>query len=167
MDAELSPSRLERARVREPTGSPVVMKVSTMAVRISRSRFPILGSAGIDSGVSCLGPNRAGGRNCFPSILPNYFRCRSLAFGSKFGSGFGSKKSKKEVGRRQAKRIEGSRKAPSARAPREPVCCRRAQHGIREKRQKAFRSPGQPLSGVEFALSRDHRPRYNEASPSP
>src|ERR1035438_2524784 len=47
IDAGLSPSRFERASVREPTGSPVVMKVSTMAVRISRSRFPILGSAGI------------------------------------------------------------------------------------------------------------------------
>src|ERR1035437_4468166 len=47
MEAGLSPSRLERARVRDPTGSPVVIKVSTMAVRISRSRFPIWGSAGI------------------------------------------------------------------------------------------------------------------------
>src|ERR1700684_3092260 len=28
--------------------------------------------------------------------------------------------------------------------------------------QKAFRSPGKPLSGIVFALSRDHRPRYNE-----
>ena len=66
MDAGLSPSRLERASVREPTGSPVVMKVSTMAVRISRSRFPILGSAGIDSGVSCLGPSRGRGEKLLP-----------------------------------------------------------------------------------------------------
>ena len=47
IEAGLSPSRLERASVRDPTGSPVEIKVSTMAVRISRSRFPILGSAGI------------------------------------------------------------------------------------------------------------------------
>ena len=33
--------------VRDPTGSPVEMKVSTMAVRISRSRVPILGSTGM------------------------------------------------------------------------------------------------------------------------
>src|SRR5207253_11277943 len=41
MVAGLNPSRLPRARVRDPTGSPVVMKVSTIAVRISRSRSPI------------------------------------------------------------------------------------------------------------------------------
>ncbi len=41
MVAGLSPSRFDRARVREPTGSPVAMKVSTMAVRISRPRSPI------------------------------------------------------------------------------------------------------------------------------
>src|SRR5579871_1533533 len=49
IDAGLSPSRFERASVREPTGSPVEINVSTIAVRISRSRFPILGSAGIKS----------------------------------------------------------------------------------------------------------------------
>ena len=56
MEAGLRPSRFERASVRDPTGSPVEMKVSTMAVRISRSRFPILGSAGIVDSVSqpCL-----------------------------------------------------------------------------------------------------------------
>src|SRR5580765_1204166 len=47
IDAGLNPSRFERASVRDPTGSPVEIKVSTRAVRISRSRFPILGSAGI------------------------------------------------------------------------------------------------------------------------
>src|SRR5947208_14022525 len=41
MVAGLNPSRLPRAKVRDPTGSPVVMKVSTIAVRISRSRSPI------------------------------------------------------------------------------------------------------------------------------
>src|SRR5580704_3436044 len=45
--AGLSPSRLVRDSVREPTGSPVEMKVSTIAVRTSRSRLPILGSDGI------------------------------------------------------------------------------------------------------------------------
>src|SRR5437016_10632543 len=41
MVAGLNPSRLPRAKVRDPTGSPVVMKLSTIAVRISRSRSPI------------------------------------------------------------------------------------------------------------------------------
>jgi hypothetical protein len=49
MLAGLSPSRFERDNVREPTGSPVEMKVSTMAVKTSRSRLPILGSEGISS----------------------------------------------------------------------------------------------------------------------
>jgi len=40
-------ARFDRDSVREPTGSPVVMKVSTIAVRTSRSRLPILGSEGI------------------------------------------------------------------------------------------------------------------------
>jgi hypothetical protein len=47
IEAGLNPSRFERASVRDPTGSPVEIKVSTRAVRISRSRFPILGSAGM------------------------------------------------------------------------------------------------------------------------
>jgi hypothetical protein len=82
-----SPSRLERASVRDPTGSPVEMNVSTMAVRISRSRFPILGSAGIVHSVSCLEPSGYGrGENLLHSILPNYFRCRSLGFGPKVRS---------------------------------------------------------------------------------
>ena len=41
MEAALRFSRLLRARVREPTGSPVEIYVSTMAVRISRSRLPM------------------------------------------------------------------------------------------------------------------------------
>src|SRR6476646_2737554 len=41
MVAGLSPSRLDRESIRDPTGSPVVIKVSTIAVRISRSRSPI------------------------------------------------------------------------------------------------------------------------------
>src|SRR5271165_1013313 len=45
--AGLRPSRLDRASVRDPTGSPVAIKVSTMAVRISRSRSPMGGTAGI------------------------------------------------------------------------------------------------------------------------
>src|SRR5258708_37316890 len=61
IDAGLRPSRFERASVREPTGSPVEMNVSTRAVRISRSRFPILGSAGIYSLVSCLYRAAVGG----------------------------------------------------------------------------------------------------------
>src|SRR5208282_1926539 len=60
IDAGLRPSRFDRARVREPTGSPVEINVSTSAVRISRSRFPILGSAGIRCFVSYLDPS--GGR---------------------------------------------------------------------------------------------------------
>jgi hypothetical protein len=48
MLAGLSPSRLALAKVREPTGSPVVINVSTMAVRISRSRASMLGSEGIN-----------------------------------------------------------------------------------------------------------------------
>jgi len=43
--AGLRPSRFDRASVREPTGSPVAINVSTMAVRISRSRSP-MGAAG-------------------------------------------------------------------------------------------------------------------------
>jgi len=46
--AALNPSRFERDNVREPTGSPVEMKVSTIAVSTSRSRLPIFGSDGID-----------------------------------------------------------------------------------------------------------------------
>jgi hypothetical protein len=57
MDAGLNHSRLDRASVRDPTGSPVVIKVSTMAVRISRSRFPILESAGIHNYVTYLNPS--------------------------------------------------------------------------------------------------------------
>ena len=41
MVAGLKPSRLARESTREPTGSPVEINVSTMAVRISRSRSPI------------------------------------------------------------------------------------------------------------------------------
>src|SRR5205823_5211530 len=40
MVAELRPSDVRRARVREPTGSPVEMYWSTIEVRISRSRSP-------------------------------------------------------------------------------------------------------------------------------
>src|SRR5271169_2245177 len=87
IEAGLKPSRLDRASVREPTGSPVEMKVSTMAVRISRSRFPILGSAGIDILVRSLYPSGGSrGRNRFRFILPNYFRCRRLGFGPKLRS---------------------------------------------------------------------------------
>src|ERR1700752_534472 len=57
MEAGLRPSRLERASVRDPTGSPVEINVSTMAVRISRSRFPILGSAGMMHYVSYVNPS--------------------------------------------------------------------------------------------------------------
>jgi len=39
--AGLKPSRLPLESTRDPTGSPVEMYVSTMAVRISRSRFPM------------------------------------------------------------------------------------------------------------------------------
>ncbi|SPF41281.1 hypothetical protein SBA1_350018 [Candidatus Sulfotelmatobacter kueseliae] len=60
MEAGLSPSRLERASVREPTGSPVEIKVSTIAVRISRSRVPILGSAGTLAFLSYLDPSVVG-----------------------------------------------------------------------------------------------------------
>src|SRR4030081_1424016 len=52
MVAGLNPSRLPRASVRDPTGSPVAIKVSTIAVRISRSRSPIGGPGGIHSLVS-------------------------------------------------------------------------------------------------------------------
>src|SRR5271156_3343972 len=54
IDAGLRPSRFERESVRDPTGSPVEMKVSTIAVRISRSRFPILGSTGMVKVVSVV-----------------------------------------------------------------------------------------------------------------
>jgi len=53
MVAALSPSRLERASVRDPTGSPLAMNVSTMAVRISRSRPPA-GPAGISTQIQEL-----------------------------------------------------------------------------------------------------------------
>jgi len=42
MVAALRPSRLDRASVRDPTGSPVAINVSTMAVRISRSDLPLV-----------------------------------------------------------------------------------------------------------------------------
>jgi hypothetical protein len=42
IDAALRASRLLRAKVLDPTGSPLEIYVSTMAVRISRSRRPIL-----------------------------------------------------------------------------------------------------------------------------
>ena len=45
--AALSPCRLICASVRDPTGSPVVMYVSTIAVRISRSRAAMGVLAGI------------------------------------------------------------------------------------------------------------------------
>jgi hypothetical protein len=41
MLAALRPSRFDRESVREPTGSPVEINVSTTAVRISRSRSPM------------------------------------------------------------------------------------------------------------------------------
>src|SRR5258708_37673330 len=83
IDAGLNPSRFDRASVREPTGSPVEIKVSTRAVRISRSRFPILGSAGIYF-LSVVAVRAAPVEDKpLPFILPNYFRCRSLAFGPK------------------------------------------------------------------------------------
>src|ERR1700756_623262 len=76
MVAGLRPSRLDRASVREPTGSPVEIKVSTIAVRTSRSRLPILGS----DGISCYG--------IYPDLRPaplpaKYFRCKNLALGRK------------------------------------------------------------------------------------
>jgi hypothetical protein len=40
--AGLNPSLLLRASVRDPTGSPVAIYVSMIAVRISRSREPTL-----------------------------------------------------------------------------------------------------------------------------
>src|SRR5215469_12275587 len=79
IDAGLSPSRFDRASVRDPTGSPVEMNVSTIAVRISRSRLPILGSAGIALNVYCL---KSGGGRIASAPFLNYFRCRSLGFGS-------------------------------------------------------------------------------------
>ena len=51
---------MKRASVRDPTGSPLEMNVSTMAVRISRSQFPKLGSAGIRHYVSNLNPSSGG-----------------------------------------------------------------------------------------------------------
>jgi hypothetical protein len=41
MEAALRLSGLLRDKVRDPTGSPVEIYVSTMAVRISRSRLPM------------------------------------------------------------------------------------------------------------------------------
>src|SRR5579872_682952 len=84
MEAGLRPSRFERASVRDPTGSPVEINVSTMAVRISRSRFPMLGSAGMYV-IYAISLREAvtEGRHDSQSILPNYFRCRRMGFGSK------------------------------------------------------------------------------------
>src|SRR5277367_3826714 len=68
MVAGLRPSRLDRDRVREPTGSPVEIKVSTIAVRTSRSRLPILGSDGILTRLVYLEFGLAlVGRNCAPA----------------------------------------------------------------------------------------------------
>ena len=86
IEAGLSPSRFDRASVRDPTGSPVEMNVSTMAVRISRSRLPILGSTGIQNENLSVISNRAtgaGGRNCLELTFTNHFRCKSLGFGPK------------------------------------------------------------------------------------
>ena len=75
--------------------------------------------------------------------------------------------SKKEVGRRQAKRIEGSRKALSAGARREHVCCLRAQDGIREKHKRPSGAQANLSLASSLTLSRDHRPPYNECPPPP
>src|SRR5258708_10513188 len=73
IDAGLSPSRFDRASVRDPTGSPVEINVSTIAVRISRSRFPILGSEGIGCAVYCLSPSRGcRGKKLRPIHAMNY-----------------------------------------------------------------------------------------------
>src|SRR5580692_5156087 len=83
IEAGLRPSRFERESVREPTGSPVEIKVSTIAVRTSRSRLPILGSDGIDntefpdSKVIVLSFGR--GLSLAHRSAANHFRCKSLA----------------------------------------------------------------------------------------
>src|SRR5580692_3322803 len=83
IEAGLRPSRFERESVREPTGSPVEIKVSTIAVRTSRSRLPILGSDGIDntefpdSKAALLIFDR--GLRLSHRSMANYLRCKSLA----------------------------------------------------------------------------------------
>src|SRR5580698_3116173 len=101
MDAGLSPSRFERANVREPTGSPVEIKVSTRAVRISRSRFPILGSRGIRlyqlSLILPVGCERNGAARI---ILHKYIRCGRAPFRLKdrpFGRILGDRRSGRKL----------------------------------------------------------------------
>src|SRR6185369_2525146 len=81
MVAALRPSRLARESVRDPTGSPVAINVSTTAVRISFSRSP----AG-PVGIMMLNATPAICYSCWYSTRPlstltttsNYFRCNYL-----------------------------------------------------------------------------------------